>query len=48
MSRPSIAAPANSIIPPGQTVRVVRVKLTFTPLPGERCRFDVTEVLRKG
>ncbi|HEX4048967.1 MAG TPA: hypothetical protein VH309_14070 [Elusimicrobiota bacterium] len=47
MSRPAIASPANSLVPPGQTVRVAHVKLAFQPQPGETCRFDVSDAVRK-
>jgi hypothetical protein len=48
ISRPEVVSPANSIIPGGQTVRVVRVQLPFLPQPGDTCRFDVSQTLRKG
>jgi hypothetical protein len=47
MSRPAIVTPAASLIPAGQTVRVTSVKLTFRPLAGETCRFEVEGALRK-
>jgi hypothetical protein len=47
MSRPAIVTPADSLIPPGQTVRVTSVKLTFRPQAGETCRFEVEGALRK-
>jgi hypothetical protein len=47
MSRPAIVTPADSLIPPGKTVRVTSVKLTFRPQAGETCRFEVEGALRK-
>jgi hypothetical protein len=47
MSRPAIVFPANTLVPPGQTVRVAHVKLAFQPLPGETCRFEAGETIRK-
>lgn len=47
ISRPAISSLANSQVPPGQTVRVAHVKLAFQPLPGEACRFDVRDAIRK-
>lgn len=47
ISRPAITTPANSLLPPGQTVRVVSAKLAFRPQAGETCRFEVEGALRK-
>ena len=48
MSRPAIVYAANSMVQAGQSVRVARVKLAFQPLPGETCRFEVKDAIRKG
>jgi hypothetical protein len=48
MSRPAIVEAENSAVPAGQTARVARVKLAFQPLPGETCRFEVKDAIRKG
>ena len=47
MSRPEIVSSANILIPPGQTVLVVRIKLAFQPKPGETCRFSIGDSLTK-
>jgi hypothetical protein len=47
ISRPAIVTPANSMVPPGETVRVTSIKLTFRPQAGESCRFEVADVLSK-
>jgi hypothetical protein len=47
MSRPAIVFTANSVVPAGQNVRVAHVKLAFEPLPGETCRFEVKDAIRK-
>jgi hypothetical protein len=47
MSRPGITATADSLIPPGQTVRVASVQLAFQPDYGDTCRFDVAGAVRK-
>ena len=47
MSRPVIVYTANSIVGPGETVRVASVKLAFQPLPAETCRFEVKDSVRR-
>ena len=47
MSRPAIVEAESSAVPAGQTARVARVKLAFQPLPGESCRFEVKDAIRK-
>ena len=47
MSRPAIVYPANTLVPAGQTARVARVKLAFQLRPGETCRFEVADAIRK-
>lgn len=47
MSRPVIQLPGSGVVPSGQTVRVARTRLLFQLKPGEQCRLDVTNAIRK-
>jgi hypothetical protein len=47
ISHPAIAFSAASIVPAGQTVRVAHINLTFEPLPGETCRFEVKDSISR-
>jgi hypothetical protein len=46
MSRPEIVVFVNALIPPSQTARVARARLTFQLRPGESCSFQI-ESIRK-